>query len=97
MRLIDRLQEELKSLIKLEASLSSEEFPIDTEIENGESVTLIYSQFEDGLLEHIYSVAEKDGSVSYISSSHSDGGVVVFQGGPWKEARHLPSGWRTEY
>jgi hypothetical protein len=82
MTLRKRLQDELKSLIKIEYPFSGEEFPINEQLEDGESVTLIASDFEDGLLENSYCVEEKDGTTSYLSSSHSDGGVVVFQGMP---------------
>jgi hypothetical protein len=82
MTLLKRLQSELKSLIDMEYPFSGVDFPVNEQLEDGESVTLFSSDFEDGLLENIYCVEEKDGTISFISSSHSDGGIVVFQGMP---------------
>jgi hypothetical protein len=78
--LVERLQEELVSLIKIEYSFAGEDFPIDTLLEDGENVTLVSSTFEDNLLENVYCIEEINGSVAYLCSSHSDGGVVVFGG-----------------
>ena len=51
----------------------------------------ISSCFIEGLLENIYCVSAPSEPTVYISSSHSDGGVVVFYGGPWKGSNEVKS------
>lgn len=84
MTLLQQLQEELFSLVRNESSFGGPDFPIDTFLEEGQSVEWVSSCFIEGLLENIYCISAPDEPIVYISSSHSDGGVVVFHGGPWK-------------
>jgi hypothetical protein len=83
MTLLKHLLEELSYLVEIEYSLSATDFPVDIQLEDGESVEWILSSFIDGLLENIYCVKCPNEPTSYISTSHSDGGVIVSHGGPW--------------
>jgi hypothetical protein len=83
MTLLQQLQDELSSLVRSEYSFGGPDFPVDAMLDDGQSVEWVSSCFIDGLLENIYCVSAPNEPTVYISSSHSDGGVVVFHGGPW--------------
>jgi len=84
MSLQGRLLKELSSHIENEYDFGGTDFPVYTLLEDGEKVVWVSSSFINGFLENIYRVAGKGEPTVYISSSHSDGGVVVAAGGPWK-------------
>ena len=82
MRLVEALLAELLELSEKGTSFASTEFPVDTGLGDGDSVEWVASTFADELMHNIYHVSDENGD-DYISSSHGDGGVVVFYDGPW--------------
>jgi hypothetical protein len=96
--LISELLAELKSYIRNEQC--ADEFPNDTSLADGQNVDLAASTYANGLMINIWQVMSADEESQFIRSDHSDGGVTVFCGGPWrtlKEAKdacgECPEGW----
>jgi hypothetical protein len=69
-------------------------------LEPGASVEMVTSTFARDTMIYIYAVSEPGKGTKFISSRHSDGGVVVGYGGPWqslgaakKANEPAPEGW----
>ena len=74
---------ELQDCVSEERSLSADSFPQDTILEEEQGVSWVSSTFDGLHLINIFEVSEGRAPPSFIASGHSDGGVVVFVGGPW--------------
>lgn len=83
MGLVKLLLEEIESSIKFESSISVDCFPDDLVLEASQSVDWVSSTYHESTMNYIYKVSEEGSRAVFISSSHSDGGVTVFSGGPW--------------
>jgi hypothetical protein len=101
--LVEQLLKELDVAIADEQSLDPFSFPEDTLLISGQSVVPVVATFVDGKMANIYKVTELGRSDKFISTSQSDGGIVVFRGGPWRSLKkaklsfgHAPQGW-TRY
>lgn len=67
-----------------------DDFPEEINLAPGERVELIATTFTTELI-HIYAVEVPQGSRDFISSEHSDGGVVVGCRGPWASLEEAQS------
>jgi hypothetical protein len=81
--LVASLLSELEERVSKELSLSADQFPEDTLLEDDEEVSWVSSTFDGLNMINIYEIGEPGASPRYIASGHSDGGVVVFAAGPW--------------
>ena len=81
--LIVALLSELDEHVSKRNSLSADQFPEDTLLDDDQKVSWVSSTFDGLHLINIYEVSAPGASPRYIASGHSDGGVVNFAAGPW--------------
>lgn len=81
--LIASLLSELEDFVSKELSLSADDFPQDTLLDDDQVVSWVSSTFDGLNMINIYEISEPGASPRYIASGHSDGGVVIFAAGPW--------------
>jgi len=81
-RLIDALLDELRDFKRRSVSLSADDFPVDVEVNDQQTVEWASSTFSDGVLINLYRVADESDE-AIIASVHGKGGVVVDFDGPW--------------
>ena len=84
MDLVSKLLAELEECIANESDCYCTDFPEDTVLEDDESVNWITQTFIEPHTINIYEVTDAKELVRYISSDHSDGGIVIRAGGPWR-------------
>ena len=96
--LISELLDEFKSYIRNERC--ADEFPSDTPLADGQSVDLAASTYANGIMIYLWQVMSEGEETQFIRSDHSDGGVTVFCGGPWRTLKEAtdacgecPEGW----
>lgn len=82
MRLVDALLDELRDFKRRGVSLSADDFPVDVEVTDEQSVEWASSTFSDGSLINLYRVADESDE-SVIASVHTKAGVVIDFDGPW--------------
>ena len=80
-RLTKELLEELEGCLKREHAADG--FPQNTPLDDGQSVELVSQTYFEDRLRNIYRVSQEGCPDQFISSAHSDGGVVVGYNGPW--------------
>lgn len=81
--LVTSLLSELEDFVSKELSLSADDFPQDTNLDDEQIVSWVSSTFDGLHMINIYEVSTPGASPRYIASGHSDGGVVIFAAGPW--------------
>ena len=99
---VNALLEELKDLRESDLSFDPYDFPVNTCVEDIQSIEVVCSTFKSNLMTHIYKANDGDLPDRFLYSSHGDGGVVISYGGPFnslsaakRKIGRVPEGWTT--